>query len=227
VKLLGLALVIALAGAAGCDDEWRPPDFAVPIDMQVPADLARPGDLTPPLDAFVCTGGPPPDAFVPSTDAGSFCVGTSLAGTCAQAFFERIYDCFAPAGCCAGQVYGVKHGAHIDYEWASGAHSTDQRVSSPNDGINYPGKSWGMCDECGRVEFGGGAGGNDLWTLPDGTTMTINPATGDVTCPDSSQANIGPGYEQCPEVTLRLDVNHKGSVVYDCPEAYPGPNTCP
>lgn len=230
MKLAALILAVLAAAAGGCDDDSSAPidldDLSVPAvdDLQAPADLAPP-----PVDAaLVCVGGPPPDAFVPSTDAGAFCVGTSLAGTCAQAFFERIYDCFAPAGCCVSAPYGLHHGAHIEYYWANGATSIDQRVASPVDGINYPGRSWGMCAtaSCGRVELGGGPGATDKWSLPDGTVMIVNPATGDVTCPDNSQTNIGPGYEQCAEMTLRLDVMHKGTPVYDCPADYSKPNSC-
>lgn len=210
MKFATLAL-LACASVAGCDDETAASDLSAPVE-----DLAIARDLSAPVDAALCFAGPPPDAFIPSTDAGAFCVGTTIAGTCAQAFFERIYDCFAPAGCCVLVPYGLHHGAHIEFYWASGAVSFDQRTASPVDGILYPGKSWSMCASCGWVDFGGGPGGTDRWSLPDGTKMIVNPATGDVTCPDNSQANIGPGYEQCPEMDARLDVTHKGTPIYHC-----------
>src|SRR5438094_7109846 len=69
-------------------------------DLASAPDLAAPPDLAPPIDL----------AQRPDFAGLTFCADTTVAGTCAQAFFQPVSVCFAPMGACTtmgdGQTYG-------------------------------------------------------------------------------------------------------------------------
>jgi len=143
-------------------------------------------DMSPLYDFAMCG---PVDAQPADVDAAGFCDGTPLAGTCLQPLFQRFAECFVPAGCC------TEWGANsVRVEWASGAELDSDTL---NFGDRYYGRTLGpgnytSCLHAIRRSDGQGYD----FHFPD-TTVTINPTTGDVTCSDGSQVNIGLNLGDC------------------------------
>lgn len=215
---LRLAMLAVLSLCIGCDDDTTGShgndlDLAVVND-----DLAVPADLAPPAqDLLQCaltsdaSTGPHP------VDAGALCAGTMLEGTCAEAFFTRIVDCFDPDGCCVREVHGLPD-AEYTIDWSSGASMQHVFVNETGQGntmlpfIHW----WRGCSDCGRVEIGGGGTNIDRWILSDGTTLFYANKTGDVQCPDGTSVNIGTNYSACSDLFAGLDVFGTSNSPYSC-----------
>jgi hypothetical protein len=174
------ALLVALSvfGLSCSDDEGAiGPDLgAVVPDLSV-RDLATPLDLSYVLDMAHCAP-LSPDGFASSADAAGFCDGTTLAGTCAQAFFSSFAACYVPAGC---RVYYRENNTRGSWQYASGA-SGHWDITDYSD-YEMNGHS------CAYVD-GNNIARDDHWTLADGTKLTINWTSGNVTCPDGSTIQI-------------------------------------
>src|SRR5262245_26659820 len=57
-----------------------------------------------------------------SDDSASFCVGTPIAGTCAQAFFQPASACFMESGQCTYEDHDTGSPTGKAYCWANGSH---------------------------------------------------------------------------------------------------------
>jgi hypothetical protein len=156
---------------------------AVVPDLSV-GDLAVAHDLTWIVDLGHCVPLTPVDGFASSADAAGFCDGTTLAGTCAQPFFAKFAACYVPAGC--REYYRVNN-TRASWGWASGASiwwdATGIRDFEQN------GQRCAYADSS-SLSNPSGATHDDHWKLGDGTTLTINWTSGNVTCPDGSQIQI-------------------------------------
>jgi hypothetical protein len=179
--------VVALCAlvAAGCGDDTVVP--VPPLDLGVLDDLGGPPDLL-----QMCPSVWDLSARTP------FCAGTSVAGTCVQAFFQPIVDCLVAAGPCSCSKDNVCN-------WVSGARSS---LGAPDDaGLD------GTLTHCGTVcaRFEGYM--SSIWRAPDGTTLTIfSPPSSlalQATCPDGTQVTFE-SYD-CP-----FPVEIAGFVEGDC-----------
>jgi hypothetical protein len=201
------SLLLAALLLAGCDDDSAPTsaDFAAPSvdDMAAALDLSPFPDMAPWCVASDAS-------FPPSLDAGGFCDGTTMAGTCAQEFFRKFAECFRPAGCC---LYNGSVNVP-GFAWESGA----RFQSEPGDREYY--QNGAHCAHQG-APLPGVTG--DRWTLGDGEVLDVDTTTGDVTCPDGSHANIGANYGGCAELnTLRGDTSIFGYDPAMCFKSYDG-----
>ncbi|MDB4966147.1 MAG: hypothetical protein JWN44_1836 [Myxococcales bacterium] len=169
----------------GCDDDvvGASQDLAAPsgIDLASATDGAQRADLS--------MG----DASYTSGDASTFCAGTSVDSTCARAFFAKLAECFVPAGACSHHMPSSSRWQEC---WEDGAamqllnHCGDYTRSSRE---YRHGDQTCMTSElvsCAAPDV-------EAWTAGDGTMLTINLATGDVTCPDGTHDNVGPSYGNC------------------------------
>jgi hypothetical protein len=200
VALCALALV-------GCGDDFTPPtDLAVvPLDLS-PAGARDLADLTP-LPPWLCPY--TPDAWTPPTtpvDAGVFCAGTPIDGTCVQAFFAKIAACFQPAGCCT-----LGPNIHEKVDWASGAHyywyATEDQLWYSQGGAACGGQSSPSFGVSGQ------------WTGPDGSALTVTPAISrysfgpfDATCPDGTHVSFN--TSDCAELVALISPSVQGCVTH-------------
>ncbi|HXU69136.1 MAG TPA: hypothetical protein VN947_07390 [Polyangia bacterium] len=190
MRNLCLALLF-LASACG-DDTTAAVDLGAPVDDLSVADLSV-ADLAVPSDFAVCIM-PPPDGFDTPVDAGGFCAGTSIAGTCIATFFAQLSECFVPKGCCRPSGGGNSHGV----TWQSGA---GFYTFSGVDGDYYAAQNVA----CAFSTSGGVTPAGVRWTLQGGSTsLTITDGTYDVTCPDGSHINVGNPAGQCAELDRLL-----------------------
>lgn len=181
------ALLIACAVVVGpaCDNDAPAPvgDLGVTIpdlstNDSAPADLAPARDLTVILDMALCAPPTPRDGFASSADAAGLCDGTTIAGTCAQAFFTAFATCYVPAGC---RVYHRDNNTRASWDFASGA-----SIFWDATGIRSFSQNGHSCAFANSANFAQ----DDQWTLSDGTKLTINWTSGNVTCPDGTQIQI-------------------------------------
>jgi hypothetical protein len=204
------ALLCACALLSACDEDGRATDLAVSTDLALGPDLAVPDlalrDLA---EASVCR---PEMTFptFPPPDAGGFCDGTPLAGTCAQAFFARVADCFNPAGCCVGTGSNT-----VLRGWESGANyrfgMADRQWSLSQNGVSCAGNFPSSATTAPMK-----------WTASDGSELPFfDPTTGELHCPDGSQTNVG-AYGQC----LALQHLLRPFEVYSCVEATTNTTCC-
>jgi hypothetical protein len=197
--------VVALCGllAVGCDDDASlPADLAASSDLSAATDLAPPKDLTPPPPVCMIPDGGTPASPV---DAGAFCAGTPLDGTCVQAFFAKIAGCFQPAGCCA-----LMASMHERVDWASGARY-DHYI--PEYSISYE-QSGALCGQ--QMSSLGTPPPPGHWTAGDNSTLTVTPAIGlsngpfDATCSDGTHVSFSAG--DCADLDALLSPNLQGCV---------------
>jgi hypothetical protein len=180
--------VIALGG---CDDDTAgADDLAMPLyDFATVHDLAT-SDLTaaPPE---MCVPNPP-DAFDVSVDAGGFCAGTPIAGTCVQTFFAKLAECFVPAGCCRNGPGSIT----VTMAWESGAYYSTYAIDQE--------RHYAMINQSCANSRRSGLPDTDRWVGADGSTLALVLSTGVLTCPDGSTVNIGTLSGQCAELDALL-----------------------
>jgi hypothetical protein len=166
--------VVALCAflAASCGDDTVVP--IPPLDLGVSDDLA----VGPPDLLQMCPSVYDLSARTP------FCAGTSVAGTCVQAFFQPIVDCWVAAGPCSCSKDGVCN-------WVSGARAN---LLPPDDG------GLGTLTQCGTLCARYSGYMSSTWRAPDGTTLTIydppSSTTLYATCPDGTQVSFQ--WADCP-----------------------------
>jgi hypothetical protein len=161
-------------------------------DLAVP-DLGSPEDLSRTYDAGY-----------PFVDAAGYCdnavdipdAGGGLAGTCAQAFFEKLVGCYVPSGPC---VYDYPNSSRFRVCWQSGAALEEIGGISPRYYVN----GTFLCMSMTRIS----AGHVEVWTAYDGTVLQYDKFSGDVTCPDGSHLNLGSEYGNC---TALFNLVHEG-----------------
>jgi hypothetical protein len=221
-----LLLAAALACSACGDDTVASTDLAASFDLSASPDDLATHDLAGPYDLVrdwsfsyadgsgLCEGG--------GVDAGN-----NVAGTCVQTFFAKLADCWVPSGMCRANF-----SSHTSWDacWQSGAGRRDTfcelgGLATTTASLYVRGEA-----VCMRRASHGGAFCQpqpiDDWTAPDGTTLSIVVATGDVTCPDGSHVTIGPNYGNCAELEQLLRPEGDGhcpfgNAAVDCPPALP------
>lgn len=200
-----VALFVACFALTGCGDDDTIETLSPDLSATAPLDLARgPNDLGTIPDQNGCFY--PPDAFGPPLDAGGFCEGTPLAGTCAQTFFAKLASCFQPAGCCQAD------GSNTLYRsWQSGAHYIFRM------GTSY--YSFSQNDIQCASSLGTEIQPYHQWTASDGSTIIFDPATGALTCPGDAQINVG-AYGSCPALEALLH-QFQCPATPDCCTPYP------
>lgn len=200
----GVLLLALCVLAPACGDEQAAvvPDLGAIVpdlstDLSI-GDLAVAHDLTWIFDLAHCVPLTPVDGFASSADAAGFCDGTTLAGTCAQAFFARFASCYVPAGC---REYHRTNNTIASWSFASGAY-TFWDLSGIR-AFSQSGHSCASSDSTGLSQ-------DDRWTLNDGTKLTINWTSGNVTCPDGSQIQIS-NPKSCDALNTLVTVPMAGS----------------
>jgi len=196
-----LLLALCVLGLSCSDEAATGPDLATVLPDLAVGDLAV-ADLAAPIylfDMAHCAPLSPVDGFASSADAAGFCDGTTLAGTCAQPFFAAYASCYVPAGC--RQYFRVNNG-RASWEFASGA-SINWDASGIRDYRQND-------DQCALASTSGSVSGDDHWTLGDGTTLTINWTSGNVTCPDGSQIQLA-NPKSCDALNTLMAVPPLGS----------------
>jgi hypothetical protein len=136
--------------------------------------------------------------------SSSFCAGTAVAGTCAQAYFATVADCFGtpPTGTCQSQEYENDGGAGGGkaYCWSDGSHLYAHFTLNDAGLANATGQ-WinGHGTTCMTADVVGGMAGNEslITYHAGGSDLVYDTLTGAVTCPDGSHANIGAGQTLC------------------------------
>jgi hypothetical protein len=194
------ALLLAhcvLVAACADDQTTITTDLGTVVPDLSVGDLAAVPDMTYNIDFAHCAPFTPVDGFASSADAAAgFCDGTTLAGTCAQAFFASFAACYVPAGC---RVYLRNANTGGSWQYASGASGSWDITDISGYGMNgHP---------CATVD-GNNAARDDHWTLADGTKLTINWTSGNVTCPDGSTIQIA-NPASCDALNALINTLHK------------------
>ena len=194
---MALWRVVALCAlVAGCGDDTVVPVAPLELgagadDLGVAHDLAGPADLTPTDLLSLCPS--TPDAWTPPSpppDAGTFCAGTPIDGTCVQAFFAKIADCFLPAaGCCT-----CFRGNHSSCSWASGA-AWDGQPAADEFKLFHDNASCGGS----YVNFA-----TTTWTAADGTQLTMTGSTSaeDAVCPGGTHVTFS--FSDCADLAALI-----------------------
>jgi hypothetical protein len=198
-----MSLFAAVLALLGCGDDGAQQladlatsgdDLSVADDLSVGRDIAMPYDLVRDWSFSFADG----SGLCASdgTDAGN-----GIAGTCAQPFFQKLADCWVTAGAC--YYYLSMH--YNEFCWDDGAALQEYRTngdlpSLPPSYLDYVRGTF-ICMTLHRPQ----GGTTETWKAYDGSTLTVVPSTGDVTCPDGSAANIGPGYGNCDELNRLIN----------------------
>ena len=216
---LRIGLAVALfTGCRGTGHKSQSHDLAVPEDdFGVSQDLAlgaRDLAVAPLISDLAFT----------SADATGFCAMTSIDGTCVQAFFELLVECFVPQGNCdqfdtdsAHQLACWESGSGTEYSEEAGCYSPYQAARFYMRG-NYTCMIADLA--CGTVE---------TWTAADGTTLVVDTISGDATCADGTHVNVGPSYDACADLqrlTVRNPYLHPAALESACPRKIPPVDWC-
>ena len=188
-------------------------------DLSVPADLARASDLAVAIADLAVTDlvmSPAadlvtiPDIAGPDYAGFTFCSGTRVAATCAQAFFQPVAMCFSPAGACRSAQNGDTTAAC----WQAG--TMFSTTYQPGTGSNH--LVWTGGAPCMEGDLTPRKGKSPLFALTaGGSKLVYDQDSGDVTCPDGSHVFIGSTFGDCGSLQALLQPDIKACQAGLCP----------
>lgn len=191
------SFVAVLLVAAACGDSTsssNDSDLAVPLaDSTVARDAAGPAPDLAAVDLSVAAPADLailPDLAGPDYAGYTFCAGTRVAATCAQAFFEPIASCFAPMGGCRTATSGDTTSAC----WQAGTlFSTTYLQATGGSHLLWAGGA-----TCMEGDVTPRKGRLPLFAVTaGGSTLSYDQDSGDVTCPDGSHVFLGNAFGDC------------------------------
>ena len=222
----GSGLGIPLDGSAAAADDLAVADGSALTDLaamsSVDLMMARPYDL-----------------------AWNACVGTAVAGTCAEQFFEPFVQCFVFAGACrtwfsnssAGTCFEngaqvlmgtLTHASHPTSYWMGNTlclrtYSYFDHVSPP---VTLRQKQFCLPSDasCGLQYADGSA--DELWATPRGGAL-YDVSTGIFTCPDGTQVDLGANLGGCEVLNDLLSVAPFSNALGAACSAFSGPFCSP
>jgi hypothetical protein len=150
------------------------------------------------LFAVGCGGGASSNDASPNLDAGldaatSFCVGTALDHTCAQAFLAPLAACLDATPMCTTQG-SATNGTVC---WSTGAELT-LSTTSVNGGTNFSASGTRNGLSCFVTTVTGSSSSPYVISAPNtGGSLTYYPSSGMIICPTNESFTAGTNYAGC------------------------------
>jgi hypothetical protein len=128
--------------------------------------------------------------------ATSFCTGTALDGTCAQAFLAPLADCLQAAGACTASSSTTAcwpSGGEVTLTTSSSGGGTNTQLAASRNGLS-----------CFITTVTGSSASPYVITSTTGDALTYYPSSGKVLCPDNRELTLDTPYGGCDALRLVL-----------------------